>query len=93
MRDGSFAVGTRVKLSAEGIDRWYGDYEFAKELGLLSQSKRRDKLFVDSNPKDGFGVIVERQEQSSERFVNRVLWDNGNYNTYYKGDLVVVEVN
>ncbi len=78
MRDGSFAVGTRVKLSAEGIDRWYGDYEFAKELGLLSKSKRRDKLFVESNPKDGFGVIVELQEQSSERFVNRVLWTTVN---------------
>ena len=82
MRKGALAVGTKVVLSQQGLEQWC-------PLSVLL-----GKGLNESNPPNMTGTVIEpRAHWAAEKspFVNRVVWANGCVNSYFAGDLDLVQ--
>lgn len=82
MRKGALAAGTKVVLSQQGLKQWC-------PLSVLL-----GKELNENNPPNMMGTVIEPEAYWAEEnspFVNRVVWANGYVNSYFAGDLDLVQ--
>jgi hypothetical protein len=55
---------------------------------MIAKNSQYYNRCTPDNPRNIIGVIIEIGD-----FIIRVIWDNGEYNTYSKKDLVLIKNN